>query len=67
MPPWWDQTLEVLVDGVEDGQAYGRSYREVEAPEIDGIIEFDVGKPGDMVKVQIDASYGSELAGTVVG
>ena len=60
-----DQTLEVLVDGVEDGRAYGRSYRE--APEIDGIIEFDAGRPGDMVKVQIDASYGSELAGTVVG
>ena len=60
-----DQTLEVLIDGVEDGRAYGRSYRE--APEIDGIIELDSGKPGDMVKVEIDASYGSELAGTVVG
>jgi ribosomal protein S12 methylthiotransferase RimO len=60
-----DQTLEVLVDGAEDGRAYGRSYRE--APEIDGIIELDRGKPGEIVKVQIDASYGSELAGTVVG
>ena len=26
-----------------------------------------VGKPGDFVDVEIDASYGSELAGTVVG
>lgn len=60
-----DQVLEVLVDGVEDGRAYGRSYRE--APEIDGIIELDRGNAGDMVKVQIDASYGSENAGTVVG
>ncbi len=58
------RTLEVLVDGVEDGRPYGRSYRE--APEIDGVIEFDHGKPGDLVDVRIDASYGSELAGTVV-
>ncbi len=60
-----DQTLPVLVDGVEEGRSYGRSYRE--APEIDGVIEFDRGKPGDIVKVHIDASYGGELAGTVVG
>jgi ribosomal protein S12 methylthiotransferase len=59
------QTLEVLVDGVEDGRPFGRSFRE--APEIDGVIEFDRGNPGEMVKVEIDASYGSELAGTVVG
>ena len=59
------RTLRVLVDGLEDGRPYGRSYRE--APEIDGIIEFDTGKPGDYVDVEIDASYGSELAGTVVG
>ena len=58
------RTLRVLVDGLEDGRPYGRSYRE--APEIDGVIEFDTGKPGDMVDVYIDASYGSELAGTVV-
>ncbi len=59
------RTLRVLVDGLEDGRPYGRSYRE--APEIDGIIEFDTGKPGDFVDVESDASYGSELAGTVVG
>jgi len=58
------RTLRVLVDGLEDGRPYGRSYRE--APEIDGVIEFDTGKPGDFVNVEIDASYGSELAGTVV-
>ncbi|NNC93022.1 MAG: 30S ribosomal protein S12 methylthiotransferase RimO [Acidimicrobiia bacterium] len=59
------RTYRVLVDGLEDGRPYGRSYRE--APEIDGVIEFDTGKPGDFVDVEIDASYGSELAGTVVG
>ena len=59
------KTYRVLVDGLEDGRPYGRSYRE--APEIDGVIEFDRGKPGDFVDVEIDASYGSELAGTVVG
>lgn len=57
--------VRVLVDGLEEGRPYGRSYRE--APEIDGVIEFDTGKPGDFVEVVIDASYGSELAGTVVG
>jgi ribosomal protein S12 methylthiotransferase len=56
--------LQVLVDGLEDGRPFGRSYRE--APEIDGVIEFDAGKPGDFVTVEIDASYGSELAGIVV-
>jgi ribosomal protein S12 methylthiotransferase len=56
--------LQVLVDGLEDGRPYGRSYRE--APEIDGVIEFDTGKPGDFVTVEIEASYGSELAGFVV-
>lgn len=59
------KTFRVLVDGLEDGRPYGRSFRE--APEIDGVIEFDTGKPGDFVSVEIDASYGSELAGTVVG
>jgi len=59
------KTYRVLVDGIEDGRPFGRSYRE--APEIDGVIEFDTGKPGDFVNVEIDASYGSELAGTVVG
>lgn len=58
------RTMRVLVDGLEDGRPYGRSYRE--APEIDGVIEFDAGKPGDFVNVEIEASYGSELAGTVV-
>ena len=58
------RTYRVLVDGLEDGRPYGRSYRE--APEIDGVIEMDAGKPGDFVNVEIDASYGSELAGTVV-
>lgn len=58
------RSLRVLVDGVEDGRSYGRSYRE--APEIDGVIELDTGKVGDLVDVRIEASYGSELAGTVL-
>ena len=45
------RTYRVLVDGLEDGRPYGRSYRE--APEIDGVIEFDTGKPGDFVNVEI--------------
>jgi len=57
--------LEVLVDQVEDGQAVGRSYRE--APEIDGVILLDAGRPGDWVTAEITGAYGTDLAGRVQG
>lgn len=56
--------LEVLVDQVEDGVAVARSYRE--APEIDGVITLDAGKPGDWLDVEIVGSYGSEVEGRVL-
>jgi len=56
--------LEVLVDQVEDGVAVARSYRE--APEIDGVITVDAGKPGEWLEVEIVGSYGSEMEGRVV-
>ncbi len=59
------QEFEVVVDLVEDGTAVGRSYRE--APEIDGVILLDRGRPGEWLRARITASYGSELAGEVVG
>lgn len=57
--------LDVLVDGVEDGVPVGRSYRE--APEIDGVIVLDRGRPGEWVEARIEAAYGHELQGRVVG
>ncbi len=56
--------LDVLVDQVEDGQPVGRSYRE--APEIDGVVVLDGGRPGDWVRARITGGYGTDLVATVV-
>lgn len=56
-------TFDVLVDQVEDGQAVGRSYRE--APEIDGVILLDQGKPGEWVSATITGTYGSDVSAEV--
>ncbi len=58
------KVAEVLIDQVEDGQAVGRSYRQ--APEIDGLILLDRGKPGEWVQAEIRGSYGTDLEATVV-
>ena len=57
-------TVEVLIDQVEEGTAVGRSYRE--APEIDGVILLDEGKPGDWVEATITGAYGTDLVAEVV-
>ncbi|MFO7293502.1 MAG: 30S ribosomal protein S12 methylthiotransferase RimO [Actinomycetes bacterium] len=57
--------LEVLVDQVEDGTPIGRSYRH--APEIDGVILLDSGRPGEWVDVEITAALGTDLEARVVG
>lgn len=57
------RTVEVLIDQVEDGQAVGRSYRE--APEIDGVILLDEGRPGEWVTATIVGTYGTDLSATV--
>jgi ribosomal protein S12 methylthiotransferase len=58
------QEVTVLVDQIEDGVAVGRSYRE--APEIDGVITLDRGVPGEWLRAEITACYGSELTGKVL-
>jgi ribosomal protein S12 methylthiotransferase len=59
------RTLEVLIDKVAgDGSAVGRSY--IDAPEIDGKVVIAQGaalKPGDKVKVRIEASDDFDLHG----
>lgn len=57
------RTLDVLVDGVDEGIPVGRSYRE--APEIDGIIQLDRGRRGEWVAATVVGAYGNDLAATV--
>ena len=52
------------MDQVEDGQAVGRSYRQ--APEIDGVVLLDQGKPGDWLEATVTGGYGSDLVAEVV-
>jgi ribosomal protein S12 methylthiotransferase len=55
--------LRVLVDQVEDGQAVGRSYRE--APEIDGVVLLDRGRPGEWLDVDVTGAYGTDLVASI--
>jgi ribosomal protein S12 methylthiotransferase len=54
----------VLVDGVEDGQPFGRSYRE--APEIDGVMLLDAGTVGTWVTAEVTGAYGTDLSARVL-
>jgi len=56
--------LDVVVDQVEDGSPVARSYRE--APEIDGVIILDRGRPGDWLRSRVTAAFGSDLEAVVV-
>lgn len=51
---------EVLVDQVEDGVPVGRSHRQ--APDIDGLICLDAGRPGEWVRAEITGSYETDQA-----
>lgn len=56
------QTLEVLVDEVDEDGAIARS--KADAPEIDGVVLISNGhhlKPGDLVEVEIDAADAYDL------
>ncbi|OFW63325.1 MAG: ribosomal protein S12 methylthiotransferase RimO [Actinobacteria bacterium RBG_16_67_15] len=57
------RVLDVVVDLVEEGIPVARSYRE--APEIDGVIVLDRGRPGEWLRAEVTASYGSELEAVV--
>lgn len=59
------RVAEVLVDRVEDGTPVGRSHRE--APEIDGLVLLDAGRPGDWLRARVTGVYGSDTVAEVVG
>lgn len=57
-------TIEVLVDQVEDGVPVGRSYRQ--APEIDGMVTLDRGHPGERVTAEVTGAFGPDIDARVV-
>jgi ribosomal protein S12 methylthiotransferase len=59
------KTLDVLVEGYDNGLTIGRSYRD--APEIDGLV-FAEGKAkiGQMVKVKVSGAMAYDLTGSLV-
>ena len=59
------QTLQVLVEGVEeDGVIVGRWRGQ--APDVDGVVLLDRGKPGTLVEARIVDSLGYDLEGEVL-
>jgi ribosomal protein S12 methylthiotransferase len=63
-----DETIEVLVDGFEDGEAVGRTYRE--APEIDGVVRLGTdgwARPGAIVRAVVTGWEGPDLEATPLG
>lgn len=58
------KTLNVLIEGSNDGLSMGRSYRD--APEIDGMVIVDGEVPvGEIVPVRISGAMAYDLTGTV--
>ena len=58
------KTLDVLIEGSNDGLSMGRSYRD--APEIDGIVIVEGEVPvGEIVPVRICGAMAYDLTGTV--
>ncbi|MCH7899433.1 MAG: 30S ribosomal protein S12 methylthiotransferase RimO [Acidobacteria bacterium] len=61
---WLGRIDEVLIDQVEDDVPVGRSYRH--APEIDGVVRVDRGKPGEWVKIEYTGVFGPDMEATVL-
>lgn len=59
------KTLDVLIEGFDNGISLGRSYRD--APEIDGMVLVEgEAKVGDIVPVRITGALAYDLTGTLV-
>ncbi len=61
---WIGSRGNVLIDQVEDGVPVGRSYRH--APEIDGVVRVDRGRPGEWVTVEYTGVYGPDMDAVAV-
>lgn len=58
------KTLDVLIEGYDNGMSIGRSYRD--APEIDGMVLAEgKAKVGDIVPVRITGALTYDLTGTI--
>lgn len=57
--------VRVLVDQVEDGIPVGRGHRQ--APEIDGVVILDRGRPGEWRTVTVTDALGPDLEAVVTG
>jgi ribosomal protein S12 methylthiotransferase len=60
-------TMRVLIDGMEDGQAVGRS--SADAPEIDGLVYVEAAgnvRPGDFLDVRVTRADTHDLHGVAV-
>lgn len=60
-----DETLDVLVEGTEEGMTVGRWRGQ--APEVDGVVVLgeEAREPGDMVRARIVDAFGYDLVGEV--
>jgi len=59
------QTLDVLVEGYDNGITIGRSYRD--APEIDGLVLAEgQAEVGQIVRVEISGAMAYDLSGTLI-
>lgn len=62
---WIGKTLDVLVEGENEGISVGRSYRD--APEIDGLVIIEDPAPvGEIVKVQVTGALTHDLTGKLM-
>ncbi len=63
---WVGRTLQVLIDGEQDGWLVGRSHRD--APEIDGLVFVKgTAEPGSIVEVEVTSAEPYDLYGNIVG
>lgn len=62
---WIGKTLDVLVEGQNEGISVGRSYRD--APEIDGLVIIEDPAPvGEIVRVQVSGALTHDLTARIV-
>jgi ribosomal protein S12 methylthiotransferase len=59
------ETLQVLIEGVDEDEGFAMGRWRGQAPEIDGLVVLDRGAAGELVRVKIVDSLGYDLEGEV--